>query len=308
MSRTLRIATRGSRLAVWQAEHTRALILEQEPDREVELVPISTEGDRNQSDALVGFGGVGVFTREIQKAVLDGRADIAVHSLKDLPTETDPRLSLAGIPRRAPRCDAMILPQGAATIEAISDLPEKARIATGSPRRRSQLAAVRSDFEFCDVRGNVETRIAKLDAGEFDALVLAEAGLERLGLDDRISLRLTPPEVFPAVGQASLGIECRADDRETIDLLRAISHAATVTEVTAERAALAELRAGCHAPVGVWTEVRGDEVRLQLVVLSNDGRERYEHVTGGPVEEADSLGREAARQVIEAGASSVLGS
>ncbi|QDT38950.1 hydroxymethylbilane synthase [Stratiformator vulcanicus] len=304
--RTLRIATRASRLAVWQAEHVRSLLQSRRPEQPVDLVRVSTEGDRNQTDALVGFGGVGVFTREIQNAVLDGRADMAVHSLKDLPTEPHPELRLSGIPSRAPRFDALLLPESAPQIDSLAELKESAVVATGSPRRRAQLAARRPDLTFCDVRGNVETRIKKLDAGEFDALVLAEAGLIRLDLANRISLVLQPPDVLPAVGQAALGIECRADDSEVIELLSALCDPATVAEVTAERAALAELKAGCHAPVAAWCRADGDGLKLDLRVLHPHGRQEYVATRSGPPEQAEEIGRLAARDVIAAGASSVL--
>jgi hydroxymethylbilane synthase len=234
----IRIATRASRLAVWQAEHVAGLLRQAAPDRSVELMRVSTSGDEDRTRPLAEMGGVGVFTREVQHAVLDGRADIAVHSLKDLPTEAAPGLVLAGTPLRAPRFDALVLPNGR-RIESLDALAPAARIGTGSLRRRAQLLHVRPDVMMCDVRGNVETRLRRLDAGEYEAIVLAQAGLERLGLDGRVSLVLEPPLMYPAVGQAAIGVECRANDGELIALLERINDGATRSETAAERACLA---------------------------------------------------------------------
>ena len=198
----LRIATRASNLALWQANFVADLLRSQDPGQKVELVHVTTTGDRVRDVSLTRLGGVGVFTREIQQAVLENRADIAVHSLKDLPTEPVDGLSLAAVPERASAWDALVLPAGSPlSPTAIRGLPKGARIGTGSLRRRAQLLFLRPDLEFLDLRGNVETRLRKLDDGACDALILAEAGLDRLGLSARISARLAPPELFPAVGQ-----------------------------------------------------------------------------------------------------------
>jgi hydroxymethylbilane synthase len=251
------------------------------------------------------MGGIGVFTREVQRAVLDGRADVAVHSLKDLPTESAPGLVLAGTPSRAPRFDALVLPAGR-TMDRLDGLPPAARIGTGSLRRRAQLLHVRPDLAMCDVRGNVETRLRKLDDGNYDAVVLAQAGLERLGLAGRVSLVLAPPLMYPAVGQAAIGIECRAEDNELISPLEHISDATTRAETAAERACLAGLRAGCHAPVGVLARVSGTELCLEAVVLSADGRERMECRVEGASFEAVSIGRAAARDLFRQGAEAII--
>jgi hydroxymethylbilane synthase len=251
------------------------------------------------------MGGVGVFTREVQRVVLDGRADIAVHSLKDLPTETAPGLALAGFPVRGPRHDVLVVADG----EQINDpasLPSGARIGTGSLRRRAQLLNLRDDLEMCEIRGNVETRIEKLDAGEFDGIVLAEAGLARLGLSDRISFALAPPDMLPAVGQAAIGIECRADDEAVIELLAAISDQETQFQVMAERGLLSELRAGCHAPVGAWADIDGDTLRLEGVVLSADGRTRLCAQHTGPAAGAETVGRELAQELLGLGARALI--
>jgi hydroxymethylbilane synthase len=305
----LRIATRSSALALWQANHVAALLSER-AGVATELVHISTQGDRERTEPLESFGGVGVFTREVQRALLDGRADVAVHSLKDLPTELASGLTLAAVPERAPRFDVLILPTGVDLPEdaavALTALPEGARVGTGSPRRRSQLLRVRPDLVFDSARGNVDTRLRKLDDGLFDALVLAEAGLVRLGLAARITVRFEPPMFLPAVGQGALGIECRSDDGATLKHLAAIEHAPTRAEVTAERSALATLRAGCHAPVGALATLSNDRLSLDLVVLSADGRERFAAVAAGAIGDAELIGRTAAETLLRTDAARLL--
>ena len=249
--RTLRIATRTSALALWQANYLADRLRSLPESPTVELVRIVTTGDTNQTDALRQFGGTGVFTREVQKAVLDQRADMAVHSLKDLPTQSADGLILACVPERAPRFDALLLPNGAEPIQSLRDLTPNARLGTGSPRRQAQLLNLRPDLQLLEIRGNVDTRIRKLDEGQYEGIILAEAGLRRLGLEARISILLQPPELFPAVSQGALGIECRDDDEEIMHLLSAITCATTHAEALAERSLLRTLRAGCHAPLGV---------------------------------------------------------
>ncbi len=304
---TVRIATRTSRLALWQAEHTAALLRAADADVHVELVHVSTEGDRVLTEPLATFGGTGVFTREVQHAVLDGRADLAVHSLKDLPTVAADGLTLAGVPDRGPVRDVLVLPAGFEGERTLDGLAEGAKVGTGSVRRQSQLRSARPDLQVADVRGNVETRLRKLDEGEYDALLLAEAGLVRLELAERIDVFLEPPLMFHAVGQGALGLECRADDDETVGRLRAISDEATFVAVRAERALLAELRAGCHAPVGVASAVAGDEVTMTGVVLSADGTERVERQQTGERSDPEATGRELARALFESGADALLG-
>ncbi|MEW4527711.1 hydroxymethylbilane synthase [Maioricimonas sp. JC845] len=305
--RTIRIATRASSLAMWQAEHVAGLLAGQGPDVSVEIVKISTRGDRDLKEPLHAMGGQGVFTREVQNAVLDGRCDVAVHSLKDLPTQTVAGLCLAGIPVRAARFDALVLPAGAES-GTFEKLPNGARIGTGSLRRRAQLLHVRDDLEMLEVRGNVETRLRKLDEGEYDALIMAVAGLERLGLQERISQVLEPPLMLPAVGQAALGIECRADDAALIEMLTALSDPITRAEVVAERACLATLRAGCHAPVGTLTKVDTEARTLSIdaVVLSADGTQRVDASETGSVADADLCGQRVADQLRKNGADALL--
>lgn len=298
---SLRIATRTSPLALWQAEYLADRLRQTQAAPAVELVPVETRGDGNRVSPLREFGGTGAFTREVQRAVLDNEADVAVHSLKDLPTDSIDGLCLACVPERAAREDSLLLPDGAAELASLAELPEGSRVGTGSPRRQAQLLHERPDLQMLEIRGNVDTRLRKLDDGEYDAIVLAAAGLTRLGLQARISLQLAPPRMFPAVGQGALGIECRADDAVTRELLAAITDDAALQAVTAERSLLRELRAGCHAPVGAWTESSGSQLTLTGVLLSLDGQTRLEASSSGPAESSAETGLEVARQLLEAG-------
>lgn len=303
---TIRIATRASRLALWQAEHVASLLKVAHSERSVELVHVTTSGDRDQTGELRSFGGLGVFTREVQKAVLDGQADLAVHSLKDLPTEPAPGLCLAAVPSREETADALVLPQGAAKLTSLDQLPQQARLGTGSLRRQAQLRHLRPDMPIGEVRGNVETRLRKLDAADFDAIVLAVAGLKRLGLADRISLQLAPPQMYAAVGQGALGIECREEDAELREILARLDDPATRNRVTAERALLAHLRAGCHAPVGAATRIDAGELELEAVVLSADGRERIVASARGPRADAAELGTRVGDLLLQQGAGRLI--
>lgn len=319
----VRIATRSSDLAMWQARYVQQLLSELDSSLRVELVSMSTRGDRDQSEPLRQFGGLGVFTREVQSAVLEGRADVAVHSLKDLPTRETPGLILGGFPPRGPVHDVIVLPASAESerppaAELASDSNDQAdrnvlacfapgaRVGTGSPRRQAQLKHLRPDLELREIRGNVGTRLRKLDQGEYDAIMLAEAGLQRLTWSERISLVLQPPHFFPAVGQGALGIECRSDDQRTRALLAEISHPPTRSAVVAERAVLRDLQAGCHAPVGVHAEVAGDDLSLTAVVLSLDGVTRLKASASGLIHEAEPLGSHVAQQLLEIGAAPII--
>ncbi len=305
--RVLRIATRESQLALWQANWVASRLKAVDPDQHVELVHVTTTGDRIRDASLSTLGGVGVFTREIQQALLDDRADLAVHSLKDLPTIPVDGLSLAAVPERASPWDALILPAGSHTPElGLEHLSPNAWVGTGSLRRRAQLLFLRPDLQFVEIRGNVDTRLRKLDSGEADALILAEAGLDRLGLSTRISARLAPPELFPAVGQGALGLECRSDDAATRQIVGQISHAATFACVTAERHTLARLGAGCHAPVGVFTTVENEELTLEAVALDRDGRQRVHAKRTGPVANPLAIADEVADALCDQGADDLI--
>lgn len=288
----IRIATRSSRLALWQAEHVASLLRGLNAGWNVELVPLSTQGDVDLSSPLHQMGGEGVFTKEVQAAVLSGRADVAVHSMKDLPTAPTAGLVVAGVPARGPMHDAVVFPRHSSH-RSLDELPHGARLGTGSLRRQAQVLHHRPDLTLLGVRGNVETRLKKLDAGEYDALLLAVAGLDRLALVDRPRSELSPPLMYPAVGQGALGLECPMDDARVSEALAAISDAKTMAAVTAERSLLASLRAGCHAPVGVSTRslehLGAGSLHLEAVVLSSDGRTRLMAAASG--NEADALGR-----------------
>lgn len=304
---TIRIATRSSKLALWQAEHVAGLIRTASPQTGVEILHVRTEGDQNQADPLRQFGGMGVFTREVQRAVLDHTADIAVHSLKDLPTESAAGLTIGAVPERAPRCDAVVLPRNSQPLSEVGELPRAARIGTGSPRRGAQLLHLRPDLRITEIRGNVDTRLKKLDAGEFDAILLAEAGLRRLGLTARISLVLRPPTLFPAVGQGALGIECRDDDHTTCELLSLLTDQSALAEITAERTLLRDLRAGCHAPLGAWAQLEDQKLSLTGVLLSIDGKQRLQATASGGTADAALTGSSVAAQLLAAGGDVLVG-
>lgn len=303
--RPIRIATRASQLALWQAHHVSDLIRRMAPTRTVEIVHVSTVGDREQVVSLQTLGGFGAFTREVQKAVLDDRADLAVHSLKDLPTEPAAGLCLAAVPARGDDADVLVLPESGAVANDWSTLPQGARLGTGSLRRQAQLLHARPDLSVSGLRGNVETRLKKLDEGQYDAIVLAAAGLKRLGKEQRISQRLTPPLMYSAVGQGALGIECREND-PLRDLLAQLNDAPTRSAVDAERALLAALRAGCHAPVGVKTSLQGTELQLEAVVLSPDGTERLVANGTANAQNAVALGRQVAEELHQQGAARLI--
>ncbi len=287
------IGTRGSQLALWQARWVESQI------EGAGLLIIKTSGDRISAAALPEVGGKGLFTKEIEEALLDGRADVAVHSLKDLPTEMDPRLIIAAVPRREDVRDALVG-------HTLATLPRGARVGTGSPRRAAQLRHLRPDLVVESIRGNVDTRLRKLDEGQYDAIVLAAAGLRRLGLGDRIAEYLSPEIMCPAVGQGALGIQCRAGDSETIRRLGALDDAEARAEVAAERALLAALGGGCRVPIGGSARREGGMLRLTAVVASPDGRRVVRAVLEGAVSDPAALGREAARDLLARGAAQIL--
>lgn len=301
----IRIATRASKLALWQAHYVKRLLETAAPSQPIEIVHVSTVGDRDKAEPLYTLGTFGIFTREVQKVVLDGAADIAVHSLKDLPTEPVPGLTLAAVPARGETHDVMLFPQSErAGHNGLEGLADGAIIGTGSLRRRAQLAHQRPDLGFHEARGNVETRLQKLDDGEFAALILAAAGLKRLGLEERIDCELHPPLMLPAIGQGALGIECRAEDAGLCELLAQIEDSSTRRAVTAERTLLHELRGGCHAPIGATTLPKGEGVELQAVVLSPNGVQRLSATATGT--DAVELGRKVAEQLRGDGADTLI--
>jgi len=302
----LRIGTRGSALARWQSDWVAAELRRRGHD--VELVYIVTAGDQQQQAPIGAMGSLGLFTKEIQRALLEGRIDLTVHSLKDLPTEEVPGLVLTAVPPRAPVADAWLSRDGTAW----ADVPPGARVGTGSLRRRAQLLHVRPDLKMLDIRGNVDTRLRKLREGQFDAIVLAEAGLRRLGLDDQITGLLPGDMMLPAIGQGALGLETRADDETSRAALAALNDPATHAAVAAERALLARLRGGCLAPIAAWGRCVAGQLLLHGRVLSADGRVKLEASAAvaataalSPAEGA-ALGQGVADDLLRQGAAGVI--
>lgn len=304
----IRLGTRQSALALWQAEYISNAL--RTLGHQVELVKITTSGDVSTTP-LGQSGGQGVFTKEIQRALLDNRCDLAVHSLKDLPTEIIPALALAAVPEREDVADCLI--SGGLTL---SELPSGARIGTGSPRRKAQILHLRPDLAVIDIRGNVDTRIRKLDEGQFEGILLAYAGLHRLGLTSRITQKLTNELMLPAVGQAALGLETRSDDSETIRAVQQLDHAATHAAVLAERTLLRSMRAGCLAPLAANAIVQAESMQIEARVFSADGqkvieaKQRMEFPRElGSLELfaiAEQLGIKAAEQLTALGASKLI--
>jgi hydroxymethylbilane synthase len=295
----LRLGTRGSNLARWQAQWVADRLRQLGVD--VQLIVIATEGDLS-ARSLGEIGGQGVFTKEIQRALLDGRIDLAVHSLKDLPTEPVEGLALAAIPPRESNHDVLVCHQ----VAHLDALPAGSRVGTGSIRRQSQLLFHRPDLVVSDIRGNVETRLRKLAEGQFDALVLAEAGLRRLGLEQHITWVFPRLWMLPAVGQGALGIEVRGDDDDARRAVARLNHCETWAAVVAERSMLSALRAGCLAPVGAWSRIEDGVLRLDGVVLTPVGSRRLAVCVSGPASEPTELGIEAARRLTADGAGDLI--
>ena len=303
---TIRIGTRSSKLARWQAEWVGDQLCIAHEGLIVEFVDIKTQGDRDQNSPLAAIGGLGVFTKEIQRAVLENRVDLAVHSLKDLPTQQSDGLLLAAVPAREDPADALIAP-GFKTLES---LPPSARVGTGSPRRLAQLKFLRPDLEIVSLRGNVETRLKHALEGRLDAVVLACAGLRRLGLADCITERLEPPRFLPAVGQGALGLECRRDDTEVKAVIGLLNDDSTYRAVLAERALLAMFQGGCTLPLAAWardivgagTEHTDATLVIDAAVYSPLGRERVVISLEGSSHDPEDLGRRAAQALLGKGA------
>ena len=302
MTSPLRLGTRASPLARWQAEHVRDRLRPVADPRPVELVFVETHGDRDQATALSAMGGFGVFTRAIQNALLDGRADVAVHSLKDLPTIPEPRLALAAVPPRGPTGYAFVSHKH----RRFENLPAGAVVGTSSLRRRAQLLNRRPDLRLIDLRGNVETRLRKLVEQSLDAIILAEAGLARLGLADRVTEILDSSWMLPAVGQGAIGLECRTDDAETRHLVEALNDPPTWQRVSAERAMLYALGGGCLVPIGTTSAVLDGVLTVRGAVLSPDGRRRVAATHTGPADTPLAVGQELATMLLAEGAAEIL--
>ena len=300
---SLRIGTRGSRLALWQANFVADLLRPLVKPRGVEIVEIETAGDQLRDRSLVQISGEGVFTKEIQRALLTGQADVAVHSLKDLPTVAVEGLVLAAVPPRGPVQDVLVSHRH----KSFDELPSDAVVATSSPRRKAQVLHRKSDLHLVDIRGNVETRLRKLADENLDALILAQAGLERLGLGKDLFVELLDCSwMLPAVGQGALGLECRAEDTRTRELLSRLDDPSTRAAVDAERAFLRTLGGGCQMPVGVMTRMDRDDLHLRGVALSPDGKWRLEAEGKATLFEGEILGQMVARDLLSKGAGQLL--
>ncbi|HKS08250.1 MAG TPA: hydroxymethylbilane synthase [Pyrinomonadaceae bacterium] len=304
MSPRLIIGSRGSRLALWQAEQAKARLLALNPELEIQIDVIKTTGDV-KPDPLSVIGGKGVFTKELEDALLDKRIDIAVHSLKDLPTILPEQLSISAICEREDPRDALVLPAGSHA-ESLYELPKKFVVGTSSQRRVAQLKALRGDLVVKDLRGNVDTRVRKLDEGQYDALILASAGLIRLGLQDRISTAIKTAEMLPAVGQGAIAIEIRADDEVAIKATSKLNHRETELACRAERAFLRGLGGGCQFPIAAHATVEGQTLQLEGLVAHPSGREIIRDRLSGALDQAEGIGATLAARLIERGADTLL--
>jgi hydroxymethylbilane synthase len=299
---SIRIATRQSRLALWQAEHVATLLRAAHRDLEVTLVPMTTQGDRILDRALADVGGKGLFIKELELAMADNRADIAVHSMKDVPSELPEGMCLAAmLPRADPR-DAFVSNR----FDSFDTLPQGARVGTSSLRRQSQLLATRPDLELLTLRGNVDTRLRKLDENHYDAIILAAAGLLRLGLEHRISHYIDVERSVPAVGQGIIGIECRATDTHSIERVAVLNDPQSWKCCEAERSFAERLQGSCQSPIGGFADILDGQLQLRGVIASPDGREIYRGNNAGSPTEAKNLGRALAERLLAAGAAALL--
>ena len=310
MKKVLTIGSRGSKLALWQAEWVKRRLESLDPVREVRIEVIKTSGDLMNDVPLAVIGGQGAFTKEIEQALLEGRVDVAVHSLKDLPTITPEGLVVTAITEREDPRDVLVLPSGAEGGKKVSlgTLPEGACVGTSSLRRQAQLKHLRPDVVIKDVRGNVDTRLRKLDEGEYDAIILAAAGLRRLGFEGRISSYVAADEMLPAVGQGALGIETRADDVATNELVLRLDHPATRAACVAERALLRHLGGGCQVPIAAHARVQDGRLRIEGLVAAISGETLLRETAEGEAAHAEEVGMELARELLSRGAERLLSS
>jgi hydroxymethylbilane synthase len=302
MIQYLRIATRGSPLARWQADYVADLLRRSIQGLEVEVIPITTTGDVQLETSLAKIGGKGLFIKELETAMAENRADLAVHSMKDVPWRLPDGFTIASVLQRADPGDALV---SAGSVD-LEELRDRARIGTSSLRRQAQVRHLRPDLQVHSVRGNVETRIKKLDDGEFDAVVLAAAGLKRLGLGKRISARLSFEQCLPAIGQGAIGIECRDDNEELVAALKQVEHTGTRRCLDAERALAKGLEASCESPIAAHGEVRDGELLLRGLVASPDGREIVRGRRRGRLTDAEWLGQDLAKELLEQGGRDIL--
>ncbi|CAM4465455.1 MAG: Porphobilinogen deaminase [Legionella sp.] len=303
--KTLRIATRQSPLALWQANHVRDLLLAQWPMLKIELVPMTTSGDKFLKDKLLAVGGKGLFVKELEEALLDKRADIAVHSSKDMPTEFPEGLSLAVICKRDNPFDVLVSKQ----YSRLQDLPPQAIVGTSSLRRQSQLLAYRPDLYIKPLRGNINTRLAKLESGEYQAIILAAAGLERMGFTDAIREQIPEHLMLPACGQGALAIECRTDDQETQALIAGLNDPTSAICVHTERQVNALLGGNCHVPLAVFcAPVAANQLMLHAKILNEDGTQILSNQQTGTLKDAPQLAKRCSQELLAQGGAELLAS
>lgn len=302
MKKTLRIATRKSPLAMWQAEFVKSELEKAHPGLEIELLPMSTKGDKILDVPLAKIGGKGLFTKELEDRMMAGDADIAVHSMKDVPMELPEGFALGAILERHAPTDAFVSNK----YELFESLPQGAVLGTSSLRRKAQLMAIRPDLDVRDLRGNVGTRLGKLDAGEYDAIVLATSGLQRLKLDERIRHELSAEVCLPAVTQGTLGIEYFEKDKETLEIIQVLNHRDSEIRTIAERAMNHRLEGGCQVPIGVFAELDGDQISMRGLVGALDGSEILTANIAGAKSDAQALGVQLAEKLLAQGAKAIL--
>jgi len=299
----IRIATRASKLALAQSNNVCKLIKEIAPDVEVVIVEIFTKGDKDQSDFLHDKGLVGFFTSEVEQALLDRRADVAVHSFKDLPTAMPPELVIAAVAKRENPADALVTSTGALSIE---DIPSGSTIGTSSLRRIAQIKQIRSDLDCKPLRGNVETRVGKVEIGELDAIIVAAAGLIRLGLEEKISAILPPQQFLPAPAQGALAVQIRRGETELMDIVGQINDRNTRIAAQAERTMLSEMGGGCSLPLGTYTQIENAEISIDAAILNEDGSRSIKRAITGKLSEADQTARSLTQAILEAGGDRIL--
>ena len=299
--RHLRIGTRGSLLAKWQAEFVRKQLFAA-AGVETEIVIIKTAGDKLQGAPLSQIGGKGVFVKELEEALLEETIDLAVHSVKDVPTDVPSRLSFPAVCRRDDVRDCVVAANGT----TIANLRKGARVGTSSLRRQSQIRHMRQDLDVRDLRGNVDTRLRKVESGEYEAILLAKAGLDRLGLSQRITEILNPEQFLPAVGQGAIAIQCRVKDSEAADVVSRLDDVETRNAIVAERALLKAVEGGCQVPLGAWARVERDQLVMEACVCSADGTQCIRQRVAGSPSQAAELGEQLARLLFENGAQAIL--
>jgi hydroxymethylbilane synthase len=299
--RHLRIGTRGSLLAKWQAEYVRKQLFAR-AGVEAEIVVVKTAGDKLQASPLSQIGGKGIFIKELEEALLEETIDLAVHSVKDIPTDTPSRLMFPAVCRREDVRDCLVAANGA----TLANLRQGARIGTGSLRRQAQLRHIRPDLDVRDLRGNVDTRLRKVESGEYEAVMLAKAGLDRLGWSGRITETLSPEVFLPAVGQGAIAVECRLKDTEAAEVAGGLDDAESRTAIIAERALLSALHGGCQVPLGAWARIERGELVMEACVCSVDGLQYVKQRAASVPEQAAELGGHMATLLMEAGAQSIL--